>query len=107
MNTTVNSDVITIRVSEDIQAGLAVNFAGGVAKTEKALGICIADTDSGDVAPVKVLGACFVSTGAAVKKGDKLVADAAGKMIKATAEAYYEGYALEDGTNSTVMIRGI
>lgn len=107
MNTECSSTVLSIKAAEDIAAGMAVNFKGEIAKSEKALGICVVDTDAGEVAPVRVLGCCTVQVGAAVEKGDKLVAGAAGKMIKATTETYYEGYALEDGSSETVMIRGI
>ncbi|MCH5149857.1 MAG: DUF2190 family protein [Spirochaetales bacterium] len=107
MNTICNTDVLSVPIIEDIKAGTAVNFSGGIAKTEKILGICEVDTNAGDVAPVRVLGTCIVTVGANVVKGDKLVANAEGKMIKATNEEYYEGYALDDGSETVTMIRGI
>lgn len=109
MNTYNNSTVLSIPISEEIKCGVAVDFTGAIAKSKKAMGICTVDTDANDIAPVKFLGSVLALAGGAISKGDKVVTDANGCMIKYTSEDHYEGYAAEDATAGSLfeLLRGI
>jgi hypothetical protein len=109
MNTYNNSTVLSIPINEAIKCGVAVDFSGAIAKNKKALGICTVDTDADDIAPVKFLGSVLALAGGAISKGDKVVTDTNGCMIKHTSEDYYEGYAAEDATAGSMfeLLRGI
>lgn len=109
MNTWNSNNVVTIQVADSVVVGQAVNFAGGIANSEKVLGICMADIEKDDFAPVKVIGSVLALAGGTIAKGDKLVSDSAGRMIKHTSEDFYEGYAMTDAAEGNLfeMVRGI
>ena len=109
MNTSNNSTVLSIPVTDAVKVGVAVDFTGAIAKNKKAMGICIVDTDANDIAPVKFLGSVLALAGGAISKGDKVVTDANGCLIKHTSEDYYEGYAAEDATAGSLfeLLRGM
>jgi len=65
-----------------------ISFAGAVCTAgQKAIGVCDVETDSGQLAPVGVLGVFLVETGGAITVGAAVTSDANGKAVVATDDA--------------------
>ncbi len=97
--------ITSITAVAALAKNLFIGFDGHVCGNgKKALGVCNAETDSGEQAPVAANGIALVLSGAAVSIEDKIQSDANGKAITfSSGEA--NGYALDAATGVDELIR--
>ena len=110
----------SVKATADLSKQIFVGLDGGVCGAgEKAYGVCDVETDSGQLAPVGVLGILLVTAGGAIDIGDAVTSDASGKAVVATAASIttenstttlsagdeINGYALDAATESGEVIR--
>lgn len=82
-----------------------VGFDGGVcAAGAKALGVCDASTDPGNMAPANLSGVILVEAGAAISAGGEVQSDASGKAIPKAA-GVSNGYAWDAAIAPGELIR--
>ena len=94
--------IASITATEDIANNLFVDVNGGIS-TNATLGVCNAETDQDEEAPVVVLGIALVLTGEAVTKGNPVSSDANGKCINGSGRV--AGIALDASTGADELIR--
>ena len=83
-----------------------VGLDGGICKNgAKAYGVCDADTDKGQLAPVAVLGILLVKAVGVITKGVKVTSNAEGKEIPVSSSEEVNGYALDDASGDGDIIR--
>lgn len=81
--------------------GFDGNYCGANAK---ALGVCDVEIESGQYAPVAMLGILLVQTAGAITAGGKVASDASGYAVAfSTGES--NGYALDDAAGAGEVIR--
>ena len=97
--------ITSITAAADLSKNLFIGFDGAVCGNgKKALGVCNAETDSGEQAPLMSIGIALLLSGAAVSIEDKIQSDANGKAITfSSGEA--NGYALDAATGADELIR--
>ncbi len=79
-----------------------VGFDGGVAVAgKKAVGICEADVDEGEMCPVNINGKLMVTAGGAIPLGSEVGVGADGKAVVGEGE----GYAMDEATADGDVIR--
>jgi len=97
--------ITSIEAAEDLSQNLFIGFDGNVCGNgKKSFGVCNAETDSGEQAPLMSVGIALVLSGAAVSVEDKIQSDANGKAITfSSGEA--NGYALDAASGADELIR--
>ncbi|OQY72403.1 MAG: DUF2190 domain-containing protein [Ignavibacteriales bacterium UTCHB2] len=89
----------------NLAKNLFVGFDGLVCGNgAKALGVCNAETDLGEIAPVMSVGIALVLSGAAIAVGAKIQSNASGKAITFAA-GEPNGFALNAATGADELIR--
>ncbi len=99
--------ITSITAKVDLAKNLFVAFDGDICgNAAKALGVCNAETDLGEQAPVTSKGIALVLSGNTITQGDKIQSDANGKAITyVTGDA--NGFALDAATGADELIRVI
>ena len=97
--------ITSILAAVDLSKNLFIGFNGNVCGDgNKALGVCNAETDSGEQAPLIAKGIALVLSGNAVSIADKIQSDANGKAIRfSSGEA--NGYAIDSCLAADELIR--
>ena len=97
----ITSIVAKVNLAKNLFIGFDGDICGNAAK---ALGVCNAETDLGEQAPVMSKGIALGLSGAAITLGDKIQSDASGKAITfSSGEA--NGFALDAATGADEAIR--
>ncbi len=77
-----------IQAAANLTASRFVGFDGNACGANaKALGVVLADTDSGNMAPLAISGIVLVKSGGAVSVGGAVTSDATGRAVAAAALA--------------------
>ena len=110
----------TVEAQEDLTEKTFIGFDGNTCEAgAKAFGIADVSTESGQLAPVGVLGTFLVISGGAITQGSAVTSDASGKAVVATAPSItteasattltagdeINGYALDAATAAGEEIR--
>ncbi len=110
----------TVKAQANLSEKLFVGFDGNICGAgEKAYGVVDVATESGQLAPVGVLGTFIVISGGAITQGSAVTSDASGKAVVATAPSItteasattltagdeINGYALDAATAAGEEIR--
>ena len=110
----------SVKATADLDKQIFVGFDGGVCgEGEKAYGVCDVETDSGQLAPVAVLGILLVVAGGEITAGSPVTSDENGYAVVATSPSVttesstttlatgdeINGYALDDASASGEVIR--
>jgi len=97
--------ITSIEAKANLAKNLFVGFDGLVCGNgAKALGVCNAETDLGEMAPVTAVGIALVLSGAAVAVGAKIQSNASGKAITFAA-GESNGFVLDAATGADELIR--
>jgi len=100
--------ITTIKAAEALPKNLFINFSGYKADDEICLGVCNAETDLGEEAPVMTDGIALILSFAAIGQGD-FVKPSVGKAITVTGDPYADpairGLALDAATGADELIR--
>jgi hypothetical protein len=97
----ITSIVAKVNLAKNLFIGFDGDICGNAAK---ALGVCNAETDLGEQAPVTAKGIALVLSGNSITQGDKIQSDASGKAITfSSGEA--NGFALDAATGADEAIR--
>ncbi|MDQ7799558.1 MAG: DUF2190 family protein [Candidatus Edwardsbacteria bacterium] len=95
--------ITSIVAAAALTKGYFIGFDGNVCGAgAKALGVCNADSDSGEMAPVLAKGIALVVSAAAIAVGAALVSDASGQATTATTFAAAAPAITVDDTKLTV-----
>ena len=94
--------ITSITAAQDLSKNLFVDINGSLS-TNATLGVCNAETDQNEEAPVVVLGIALVLTGEAITKGNPVSSDANGKCINGSGRV--AGIALDASTGADELIR--
>lgn len=101
----------SIKAQIDLPKQRFVGFDGNICKAgAKAYGICDVETESGQYAPVSVLGILLVEAGGTITANTKITSDANGKAAAITSTEEVNGYALDSASadgDTIRIIRGI
>ena len=101
--------ITSIEAAEDLPKNVFVNFAGYKANDEICLGVCNADTDSGEEAPVTTYGIALVLSSASIGKADFVKPTTDGKAVSVIGDPYADpairGLALDIATGADELIR--
>ena len=108
----------TVKAQANLSEKLFVGFDGNICGAgEKAYGVVDVSTESGQLAPVGVLGTFLVISGGEIPQGSAVTSDANGKAVVATATSFdseestltegdaINGYALDAATAAGEEIR--
>lgn len=96
----------SIKAKTDLLKQRFIGFDGNICATgAKAYGVCDVETESGQFAPVGVLGILLVEAGGAVTAKAKITSDASGRAVAITSNEEVNGYALDAATASGDIIR--
>lgn len=97
--------ITSIEAKVNLAKNLFIAFDGDICGNgAKALGVCNAETDLGEMAPITSLGIALVISGAAVAQGAKIQSNASGKVITFAA-GESNGFALDASTGVDELIR--
>lgn len=100
----------TVEAQEDLTEKTFIGFDGNTCEAgAKAFGVADVSTESGQLAPVGVLGTFLVTAGGAITQGSAVTSDANGKAVTATSTEdstdEINGYALDAASASGEVIR--
>lgn len=97
--------ITSIQALADLSKNLFVGFDGDLCGNgAKALGVCNAETDKAEMAPVTSVGIALVLSGNAVTLAAPIQSDAAGKAVPLSGGSL-NGYALDAATGADELIR--
>ena len=83
-----------------------VGFDGKVCTASAlALGVCDVETDSGQYAPVAILGILLIESGGAITAKSKITSDASGRAVAITSTEEINGYAIDSASGAGEIIR--
>src|SRR5574344_1073200 len=95
----------SVKATADLPKQRFIGFDGGLcAAGAKAYGVSDVETESGQFAPVGVLGILLVEAGATLTKG-AVTSDATGKAVNTVSTDAVNGYALDDASAAGEIIR--
>ncbi|QQS34799.1 MAG: DUF2190 family protein [Ignavibacteriales bacterium] len=97
--------IASIQAAANLAKNLFIGFDGDICGNGvKALGVCNAETDELEQAPVMSKGIALVTTGDTVTVGDKVQSNAEGKAVTfASGEA--NGFAMDTSSGADELIR--
>lgn len=96
----------SIKAQTDLLKQRFIDFDGNICSAgEKAYGVCDVETESGQYAPVAILGILLVETGGAVPAKNKVTSDATGRAVSITSTEEINGYSLDSASASGEIIR--
>lgn len=96
----------SIKATANLPKQKFIGFDGGVCTAGgKAYGVCDVEIDSGQLAPVGVLGVLLVEAGGAIAQGASVTSDATGKAVTITSTEKVNGTALDAATAAGEVIR--
>ncbi|MBP5706816.1 MAG: DUF2190 family protein [Spirochaetales bacterium] len=100
----------SVKATANIEQHRFIGFDGAYCGAgEKALGVSDVAIESGQYAPIAVLGNLLVVSGGTISAGDPVASDANGKAVVATGDALVNGYAQDSVTEGQEVrvLRGI
>ena len=100
----------SITAGENLEKQRFIGFDGKYCRSGvKALGVCDAGTEKGQIAPVGVLGILLVEAGDDIDAGDEITSDADGRAVIVSRNEIPNGYALDSGAEGDIIriARGI
>src|SRR5574344_1263984 len=96
----------SIKATANLPKQRFVGFDGGLCATgAKAYGVCDVETESGQQAPIGVLGILLVEAGGAITQGANVTSDATGKAVAIANTEKVNGIALDVATAAGEIIR--
>jgi len=96
--------ITSITAIEDLSKNVFVDFFGSKSTgTDKSLGVCNADTSTGEQAPVVCRGIALVKTSAAISVGAQVLCN--NGLASPTGVGPAEGYALDAASGAGELIR--
>src|SRR5574344_25560 len=96
----------SIKATANLPKQRFVGFDGGICTAgAKAYGVCDVETESGQQAPIGVLGILLVEAGGAIAQGASVTSDATGKAVAVTSTEKANGTALDAATAAGEVIR--
>jgi len=97
MKTAPDGNTVNILATGDITAKYAVGYDGDTAGADEAiLGFALANTDSGEMIPVRGSGFGIGVAGEAITAGDALTTDADGKLVDLGTASNLVGWSVTD-----------
>ena len=100
----------SITAGEDLQKQRFIGFDGKTCQAgAKALGICDAETEKGQCAPVGVIGILLIEAGGNITAGDEVASDSDGRAVTVARTELPNGFALDSAEEGDVIriVRGI
>jgi hypothetical protein len=98
--------VITSKATIDISKNRFVSFSGSYpALNQKALGVSLDNTSSGNLFPVCVSGVVLVYTSSAISLGQAVTTDSNGYAKPVESNEVINGYALDSSSGAGSLIR--
>ena len=96
----------SIKAQTDLPIQRFIDFDGNLcAAGAKAYGVSDVEIESGQFAPIAVLGILLVEAGGALAAKAKVASDASGRAVAITSNEEVNGYALDTATASGDIIR--
>lgn len=102
--------VDSIKAAENLPKQRFIDFNGNIcAEGAKAYGISDVEIESGQYAPVGVLGIFLIEAGGTITAGSTVTSDQNGKAVSVSGSKAINGYALDAGTTGEIIriVRGI
>lgn len=98
--------ITSIVAAANLSKNLFIGFNGALPASDvKTLGVVNADSDSGENAPVMVLGIALVYSNAAITQGAAVTTHSNGKAKPISGSEIINGYALDSASGPDELIR--
>ena len=83
-----------------------IGFDGNLCTAStKAYGVCDVETESGQYAPIAILGILLIESGGVINAKSKITSDASGKAVAITSTEEVNGYAIDSASGAGEIIR--